>query len=332
MGRNIAIDYLKACAIVTVVWIHAFATLDPAPGRAIYILTQLALFAVPSFFFVSGFLYFSPEAITWSQVQARLKRILIPYLAASLFAEVFKAIDEGQRPTAENLLIDLVLGNSLLSYYFIPVLALAVLLAMFLSRMPRSVIPLFASFWIMGILSTTHIIGSDLFWKLRSPLHWWGFFLAGWAIAPYWPRIVRASRERRIELYSFMALATTAYLVFLFRQKYFGYQPRVAACGYAFIYLMIGGILLGSLSLRARRQVFWLSEATYPIYLYHYFVLAPVREALADSPWSAGLASWAAGLAGSILFCIAASRWLGPKKSALLLGVRSRTMNSREWS
>jgi peptidoglycan/LPS O-acetylase OafA/YrhL len=326
-----AIDYLKAAAIVTVVWIHAFVSFDLPPTRGIYLLGRLSLFAVPAFFFASGFLYHAVVPIPWSETRRHLVRVLVPYLVASLAAQVYTSLQTDAVPSAGKVLRDVAMGSSIGIYYFVPVFVVTVFLAMILSRIPRSVPLLFLLLWILGLLTRLQLLGSDLFWMMRSPQYWWGFFLAGWIAAPLWPRLAAVPLRTRALISAPFGIVLVGFLVFLLEQTYWGWTPSLEAFGYLNVYALIGLIAIGARALPAHRAIRWLSDASYPLYLYHYFFTEPVRLTLAGSPWARGLPAWAAGLAGAALLCLAAPRVLGRRLSWVLLGLRaSETGHPRE--
>lgn len=319
-----AIDWLKAAAIVTVVWIHAFSEVGRLVQAAPPAIHRLSLFAVPAFFFASGFLYNRGRVVRWPEARWRLIRILVPYAFASVAGEAFTKLTTGLPITAKGFLFDLATGNALGIYYFVPVLALTIPLVVILSRWPRLLLPLLLFFLIAGVASAAGLTRLNLYWQMRLPLHWWGYFLVGWAAAPLWPRIASLGRRRRLLLcaaFWAVVLAFAAYLT-LWKAPVMGRPVR--ALNYPVVYAVIFGIMVGTAASAGNRVVRWLSGASYPIYLYHFFFIMVARSAFGSGDWEARTLTWAVGLGGAVLFCLAGVRLLGPAGGLYLLGIRTQ--------
>src|SRR5262249_35704131 len=85
--RSTAIDLLKACSIIAVIWIHAFQQLFWTEAVFFQRVALLTRFAVPAFFFASGYLYGRAGPLPVRRfVTDRLMRLLVPYVVASILA------------------------------------------------------------------------------------------------------------------------------------------------------------------------------------------------------------------------------------------------------
>jgi len=78
--RIASLDLLKLLAVFAVIFIHL-----PASDLPRQVCNQLARFAVPCFFIVSGYLFASSSATGRSAIENRIKRIMVPFLAWALF-------------------------------------------------------------------------------------------------------------------------------------------------------------------------------------------------------------------------------------------------------
>ena len=83
-ARVPVIDLLKALAIVTVIWIHAFA--DPWNLAALQPFVILVSWAVPAFFFASGYLRHTTRPVDIATLGRWLVRLLVPYSIATALA------------------------------------------------------------------------------------------------------------------------------------------------------------------------------------------------------------------------------------------------------
>jgi len=317
--RYIPIDVLKASGIIVVIWIHAFQEFGDTEPLIIRRLAFLTRFAVPAFFFASGFLAARGRLLPLRQFAAhRLLRLLVPYVVASLLALGFRHVVLAEHITARQALFELAVGASWGVYYFVPLLLGASIVGYGVFRFRSLAWPLFALFWVLGLLSELSIIGfDDFFWRIRSPLLWWGYFFAGWVVALHFAALERLIplQRRRIGAVG-LAVAMTVFLYFVLALPS-SWTAQGAALGYVEIYSIIGGILLLTLGSSEIHAVRWLSEATYPLYLYHYFIIAVVHHWLATPLRNP--AAFALGVAGSVGLVHGGRKVLG-RHARLLIG------------
>ncbi len=279
--RYTAIDVLKASAIVTVIWIHAFLPWWREQVGLFRWLGSLTRFAVPGFFFAAGFLHFQPTPMDGKLVWRWLRRLLSPYVVASLIAVVAQAVYL-RSVTWQEAARELLLGNAVGVYYFVPPFAGAVLLAAAVARWRSLERPLFGLFLLTGLLCELGVIsGHSWFWDARDPLRWWGYFLAGWLLAG---RVdtVRAwgvGVRRRVGAALF-GIVIALCLVAAWASPE-GQGPTWMALEYLRLYALVFGVFLLAFDARERAAVRWLSAATYPIYLYHFFFIGVYRELFA---------------------------------------------------
>jgi peptidoglycan/LPS O-acetylase OafA/YrhL len=278
--RYSSIDVLKATGIIAVVWIHAFQQLGTTNPPIIMRVGFLTRFAVPAFFFASGFLYTHGRPLTAREFAARrLVRILVPYLVASLLAIGFRRWVLFEPVSARQALFDLATGGAWGIYYFIPLLLGAAVVAQGVFRFRPLAWPLFVIFWVLGLLSEAWMIPfGGLYWQFRSPLRWWGYFFAGWVVAPFTPALQQLppARRRLMGVAALIVAATASvYAIFALPPSF---SRELAALQYVTIYGIVVGLFLLTLNVGDVPFIRWLSEATYPIYLYHFFAVTLVHH------------------------------------------------------
>jgi peptidoglycan/LPS O-acetylase OafA/YrhL len=317
--RYPSIDLLRASGIVTVVWIHAFTSFNtdmPVLIRGIAFLTR---FAVPAFFFAAGFLQASGRRLTPRVfVFRRLVRILVPYVIASLCALGFRSAIGESHWTPTTAAIDLVTGNAWGIYYFIPVLAGAAAVGMVVFRFPRLAWPIFGLFWILGLLNETRVLwAGDLWWELRNPVRWWGYFFLGWVGAVRQESLRRLSDACRARFaWAAVQLGGLMWAIYLFFLPP-SWSPTSAAVQYIMIYCVVIAIFLLAWDWSERPTIRWLSEASYPIYLYHYFLIVMVAQRVDDLVRDT--VAFAFGCVGSVVLVVIERKLLG-RYARLLFG------------
>jgi len=137
--RDKSFDALKGLAIVFVVAIHSLNTGWGAVGDyaelnlyATLFIGQVYLFAVPAFFFVSGYFVgdLATHRNTWvAFVFPRAERLILPYIIWSLFF----SLKSGVRDPVDMLWL-LATGGAMGPYYFVVVLFCFVVLAPFFHK------------------------------------------------------------------------------------------------------------------------------------------------------------------------------------------------------
>jgi fucose 4-O-acetylase-like acetyltransferase len=316
--RRLDVDLAKAIGIVAVVLIHSLrSSFWPWISSGEAWLALLLQFAVPAFFAASGVLAASAERIPPSVTRARLRRLLVPYLIASVAAQVFRASFSGEPPGVARLLSDFLLATSFGPYYYVFHAVLFVLATPWLARLaPRTLTIVFGAAllaqWVVWLFPE---IGPSGF---HDPLHWFAFFLAGWwlrrneALARAW------LAERRGTVLGLAGLGATL----LSTHSLLESGPRLAA---AFQWLFVACVLVlifaAGLGRETRsRAIRFLSDASYTIYLFHLFFVLPAQRALPAPPRvfdpAAIAVPFVLGMLGSLGLVVA---------GRALLGARSRT-------
>jgi peptidoglycan/LPS O-acetylase OafA/YrhL len=313
-ARVPVIDWLKAAAIVMVIGIHAFA--DPWNTDALQPFVILVNWAVPTFFFASGYLRYTTVPVDGATLGRWLVRLLVPYAIASVLAVLYRrhVLHQNTLGLAFNLLT----GIAWPVYYFVPMLAGAYVLATLLSRAPRAALPLFvliAPVVPLGLDPFPRFLG--LFWLFRSPFLWWGYFLLGWLAASAEPRTARMPASARdgiatIAALVFVGITAVCFLPGSWRGLVW---PPIVAANYAFL---VSAFLVFH-EVPERPLVRWLSDASYPIYLYHFFFTSAFRGDLVSLGALSKPAAFAAGVLGSVAIVLAGRRLLG-RRARLLLG------------
>ncbi len=318
--RNDSIDWLKAVGIVTVVWIHAIGV--PYNPEAVSTATYLVWWAVPGFLFASGFLHHLESPVPATKLAHWGRRLLPPYFVASILALLFRVILLDHRQLTPGLALHALLtGSAFGPYYYVAILLSALfLLVPVVARWPRLAGPLTLLFLGCGAASSRLY---DPFWKLggiywlqRSPFVWWHYFLMGWMVARWWPRIQRwpASRCRAIGA----GCALTAILV---TYRCAGPSPCTPFAPLTLLgvnYAWITALVLGLRDVPTPGPVRWLSDATYSIFLYHLFFILAVLHFGSGGSLAWRSAAFVAGLAGTIGLVQLGRRWLGERARVYL--------------
>jgi surface polysaccharide O-acyltransferase-like enzyme len=317
--RFAEIDVLKAAGIAAVVLIHSLRPWwDPGVAFAEIWLGHVTRFGVPAFLFASGFLYATRQPIAWETTRRRLRRILVPYLVASLLVEAWRAL-AGAGAAPLTLLGDLALGRALGPYYYVFDITGLVLFAPLLARLPARAL----GGVVLAFLAAQAATDVGLFTyrtlalHLRNPLVWWAYFLVGW-----WVRLNLASWERFVGAHRGRLLLLLLPLMAIFAavSGLEGRGPQVIVRGAAWlnVYAILAILYASALGREASpRAVRLASDASYPVYLYHLPIVLAVQRLV---PAPAGelaplplLLAWAAGLAGTLLAVTAARRLLGAR-------------------
>ncbi|MBI4515863.1 MAG: acyltransferase [Deltaproteobacteria bacterium] len=330
--RHPSIDFLKASAIVTVIWIHSFLLLGQ-PRSGIRQLAFFSRFAVPAFFFTSGFLYFSATPISGQVLVERVKRVVFPYLVASGIVIAARALALGTI-TAKEVGIELLAGNAVGIYYFVPVLLAAMPLAILLSRASWLTAPLLLVLLPLGVLCELQYVVIDtsfgmdsLSWNVRNPLRWWGYFVGGWWMAGHVDEIRGLGRSARQWTGMIVFVVVASLFVYVVLELPPTWSRSRTGLEYVAIWGVIMGIFLLAFDWPEVRAVRWLSDATYPIYLYHYFfiflyrfvVVEPLRRRLLLAQAILDGIAFLVGLAGSLAVVAFGRRAFG-RRARLRIG------------
>ncbi|MEE2679340.1 MAG: acyltransferase [Myxococcota bacterium] len=317
-----ALDFLKAAAIVAVVITHAGPdTVGRVGDDLVWDLTKTwTVFQVPSFLFVSGFLY-AARAAGRAAVGSRLERVLLPYLVASC---VVQLVGASQAQTAGEVFWQFLTASSLGIYYYVSLICGCILLSWPLARFSRVGIlvawVVYTAYSVVALLHPAFRTAGDFFWMLRDPLSLYalGFFLAGWASQLWLPELKRLRRRvPRVVLGVVVAVAAFGLALNLQWLPFsWGWFDRAV---YTLAVVALFALLLSRRI--AGPAVRFLADATLALYLFHFPFLLAVRPFLQEAPplVSVGI-QVLAGLAGACAVVWLARRLLGVPRARRWLG------------
>jgi surface polysaccharide O-acyltransferase-like enzyme len=301
--------------IVTIVLIHALPPpWDPGASPWVRWLHQVTRFGVPGFLLASGFLYAAGPS-DLAVAGRRLRRILVPYLVASLLAQLWHLAHASASPTG-NVWKDLLFASSFGPYYYVFVIAPLVALSPAFARLPRPALlaaaaALLAAQWAVEAAEVWRL---DFYWHLRNPLLWWAYFAIGWCLRAEHARLSAWLAPRRAGAVAALAAAVAA-LTWLASDA--AGMPRTAArtASWLDVYAILALVAAAAGFFARSRGLRALSDATYAVYLYHLFFLYAAQEALGALARGPGavLLPFAAGLLGSLALVALARRILGPR-------------------
>jgi surface polysaccharide O-acyltransferase-like enzyme len=317
-ARYAALDWLRVAAIIGVVMHHSGPELMRSDVER-YVRSMLVAFDIPVFLFASGFLYFRPRPIPTRELGRRGIRVLIPYGVASALVWL-----SGLRTPdgLSDVVFRLLTGSALGIYYYVFLIAVSILLIWPLSRLHRRhvlALALCAHIYPMVAAVVPELsVGADMFWALRNPLFYsWAYFLTGWAVAAYLEDIDRVRRAWPVPLW-LVGIGGIA-LWMINGGNWLG-VPLISN-GRAVYSLSV--ILVFSLALGGRpppRLILFIGQAGFTIYLYHLFIVDPLRAAWVAWPWMLSVPLLTViGVGGPALIALAARRLLG-ERSRLWIG------------
>ena len=321
--RLVAIDYVKAAAIIAVVFNHSgVATASPLYSSWDFALRHAWVgFHVPAFLLVAGFLYSREEPYSVSDVWRRLARILILYLIAS--AIVFLSPYWLGNDVA-SLAHALAFGSALGIYYFVFALTLCILSTWVLSRVSQRTLLALLLLALAYVLSLKALpwlrVYSGHFWLIRDPFlnFYFGYFLAGWLAALNLPALERIYQRYRLAAWLVFAASIALHFGSLSGWS-FPVTPQAIRIAYALSVVCIIILLTRSLSLHPIVRT--LSDTSLAIYLFHrLFEFAALPYTLLWHPALRVLCLALIGLSASIAFCLVGRRIFGRRWARTLLG------------
>jgi peptidoglycan/LPS O-acetylase OafA/YrhL len=323
--RFTEVDLLKGVGILSVILIHSMrAPWHSGISSVEEWLGHATRFAVPGFFAASGYLYATTRAVPEAVTVRRLVRVLVPYLLASALAQAFY-IATDRAPETGPVWWDFLVASSFGPYYFVLIITVFIAASPFLALLDRRrvgwlLIPLLLA---QLLLETGIIPAQHIFWHLRNPFLWAGYFVLGWWLRLHRDAVTEALAIRRAR---WVSLAVLVWIVPISVLALPGTLPRIAVGSLAWIAILAALALAFAATAGAHdsplssRALRWLSDASYPIYLYHLFFIkiAAQHVDLTRRVFEPErlFAIWASGVVGSL-----AVVWLGRK----LLGRYSRT-------
>jgi surface polysaccharide O-acyltransferase-like enzyme len=318
LDRRVEIDALKAAGILTIVLIHAMRThWDPAVSTLEVWIGHATRFGVPAFLCASGYLYARTSPVPLATTLGRLRRILVPYLIASLLAQAFRAF-RGEEPLSGAIWSDLLIGASFGPFYYVFVIAILVVATPAFAHLSRRAIAgatlvCLAVQWFFDAAPMG--MWMPLTWHIRAPMLWWPYFLLGWCVRLYAASLAELCARHRIPLAACLAASV---LVLTAASSLAGSAPQtfVRTAAWLDVYAILALIAVVAHGLGSSPPwLRFLSDATYAIYLFHLFFLLPVQDLLPLPNKRALLLPialpWLAGLAGSLALVVAARAAFG---------------------
>ncbi len=325
--RLLAIDYVKALAIVAVAFTHAgIPPWDPNFTSYDRLLSGFWVqFHVPAFLLLSGFLYYRSTEIGFQSVRTRLARLLIPYLIASSIVQLAGFSDARD---VRDLLFQIATGSSLGIYYYIFLLVTFIPTLWFLSRMSRRA----ASIALVCVLAATLcneiyiqllVRGADLpkagglFWLVRNPLNYsYTMFIGGWVAAAHFPQLQRTLEAHRTLL---GALCLIGIGIWTVSHIWSGLLISGGILRFFYTLSVILGLILLTRNAREVRWIRFLSDSTLGLYLYHHlFQILAAPYVTAWHPLARIFTLVLIGLLGASAVCLLGRRLLGSRARTLL--------------
>jgi len=321
-SRFAEIDFLKASGIVAVILIHSLrAPWDPGISSTELWLGTVTRFAVPGFLLCSGFLYATEKPITLRTVGRRLRRVLIPYLICSFGAQIWW-VTRGQGHAFDEIVQDFLFGSSFGPFYYVFVHFFLVLFAPLFVLLPRFAIGSLTALLILsqGWFESRTSLSLPIFWQLRSPLLWWGYFMLGWLIRLHHDTVRQWITSRRSALMAILALAILACTGIANMENR---TEWVRAAIWLDIYAILAFILVATIDRRSvPTLVGAISNASFAIYLLHlFFIYAAellVRPPLREFDIFVVAGYWSAGLFGAFAVIVTLRALLGQRSRDII--------------
>jgi len=308
--RVVAIDRIKACAIVAVLLMHAGPMRFGIPVVPVefWLRRGWTIFHVPAFLIVAGTLYRQGTPMSAATFMRRTARVVVPYLSA---VALWAAIGIVPLPPWPQVPGALLLGATYGIYYFVPVLVGCIALGWLASRLPAYALwvllaGLLAYACVERFVPAVMMSADSVFWRVRDPLvqFWFGYFLCGWLAVPQ-------SLGTRLPRWVLMAVALAALPFYVIDNTWV--FMRVVYSVAVVAWLWVTPIRFPGMRL--------LSETSLAIYLLH----APVQDALAARLWIWPAAARVpliaiVGCFVSLAFCLFASQVVGRERARFWFG------------
>jgi peptidoglycan/LPS O-acetylase OafA/YrhL len=258
---------------------------------------------------ISGYLYRSAKPLGWADVARRLRRILPPYLVASV---VVLTLMPERAPTWSAAAVALISADAIPIYYYVFLLVFCVATLPIVSRMSRLALQILVGALVTAVAAAcvfpSLVFTLDRFWSMRNPIESFalGYFLLGWIAA-----IPADSTRRWSETPRMTAILLAASAWPLCVLAGFPYPlVLLAKIPYALAVWTVAWRLLESRPAPATVRL--LSDSSYGVFLYHYLAQEPLRTALGGWPTGVKMGLLiVAGLGGALLFGALLRRTIG---------------------
>lgn len=302
---------LRGVALLTAVWLHTLT--DGGPGTGAITerwLHDVGEFVVPAFVFAAGCVA-AVDGRTAGWTRRTLGRLVVPYLVVSAIGIVLR-LWSGAFPRSGNPAFDLLTAATFESYHLVLALVAMVVITPLLIRLRgrAALVALLTA----GIAQVAVVLlQSEAFWRVRNPLLWIAFHLAGMLVRRHREQLARWAALWPIALLGW-SVAVTAVLVL----PQSGGSRRLVALVATWLLLATvwgAGRTLAGLP----RVVWWMSDSAYPIYLYH-VLFAAVVVGLSGVPVTSVAAGigWTVTLIGAMSVVVIGRHVLGRRSPEVL--------------
>jgi peptidoglycan/LPS O-acetylase OafA/YrhL len=318
------IDVLKCVGILTVVYIHSIsASFVPSNFLGIFFI-DITRFAVPGLFFAAGFLFNKDKISTGEIVQKKLIRILPPYVFCSLciqFLNLPGLTVSLENLDAQQLIFNLIFGNTLALYFFIFVLLYLYAFSLILRRIPDKLV--FAIWGIsifLFLLIVKKVIFQDysLFIIVRHPFFQCTAYLTGWIFSLYYQKITSIVKQHLAVI--FFTLIILYIMLLTFTRIDGGSFNSFPILTQFHIYISIALLLIiGIKTTKHQKIIQFFSNYSYGIYLLHYPIIRSCQILTADYSFWRAFVAWSAGVSISVLIIFAIKKITG-RYSVYLVG------------
>lgn len=302
---------LRSVALVTAVWLHTLT--DGGSGtRAITEpwLHDVGGFVVPAFVFAAGCVA-AVDGRTAGWTRRTLGRLVVPYLVVSSIGIGLRFLS-GAFPRSDNPAFDLLTAATFESYHLVFALVAMVVVTPLLIRLRGRAA--FVGLLTAGIAQAAVVLlQSETFWRVRNPLLWIAFHLAGMLVRRHREQLARWAALWPIALLGW-SVAATAVLVL---PQSTGSRRLVALVAAWLLLATVWGAgrTLGGLP----RVVWWMSDSAYPIYLYHVlFAVVVVGLSGATVTSVAAAVGWTVTLIGAMSVVVIGRHVLGRRSPEVL--------------
>lgn len=287
-----SLDAMRLFAILGVVLIHTTTrTLERTHYMLVnylptLFLNQIARFAVPLFFMISGFVLeisSPPDLNYWNYIKKRFSKIVIPYIFWSLIYYYFV-----YNQNTNDLIKVLLIGNASYQLYFIPALCIFYLVFPLIDKFYRYI----SKWWViipLGLLQF-YLLFQDYFIKnlsnsdpIRVSILNFFIFIIGIVSARHYEKILKFVIKWKYYLWTFAAFLgyyvfnegyLRYYLTYNINAFYSQYRPSI------FIYTILVGLTFLAIFENPKEKIYKIvltySNLSYLVFLIHVIILEEV--------------------------------------------------------
>ncbi|MDO6467280.1 acyltransferase [Neptunomonas phycophila] len=335
---NSNIIAFKAIAIILVVFIHVsngIKQLDYNSDQrfnVLYILLQASLFAVPVFFFLSGYLSFlNRKLFTWDLfLKPKMIRILFPYLLWSLFS--YLVLYRIYEPLV--LVEGLLLAKASGPYYFIFVLFFFLLVSPIINSLLSDkmlVLIGVVNFLFILFVCYLRVVTEDFKWQWAAlhPLSWIFYFFFGAYIGKFGKGVfenLKLKWAALLVLFTFLLSVFEGYVVLSVTGLYWGGSSIKASSFFYSTSVLIFFVCLLDKKIQWNPVFLFLGSASFGIYLIHEIFRYRVEKLLdrivlyVDHPYLYSFFDLMLTVLCSVVLIVVVRSILGFKRASKYLG------------